>query len=67
MRGPKRRVVETEHEADDTGRQWVLTLECGHWTTRPVKRRRNRLGVMMRDCPAPTWVYCERCKEDETQ
>lgn len=34
---------------------WQVTFECGHTTTRPLKRRNGQID------PAPKWGYCSDC------
>lgn len=66
MRGLKKKVTAKRELA---GERWLLRLECGHEAKRPVKRRCQVIRFSGKPVvrsvidPAPTWVYCNQCKE----
>lgn len=66
-RGPKRKVADSAIITTDRRTirgpvlEYGLTLDCGHFVTRPF-RRKSRSGWEQRSAAPPQFVFCEECK-----
>lgn len=64
-RGPKVTVAKARRTKKGKTSVWKCYLKCGHHVYRPVKRRKV-LYYQNPEDPAPSWVYCELCADDES-